>query len=135
MNIDTLNAYCGSVLVADPPLCQGRFYIHQPVCVCVQCTHTLWLHCPVFGCKTRAGLKCGLQPATVPDRRLTLKACLPRVSCTVICAQGFAGLAAQAACWFNCQLPVPNQSWARVEACLSFFFQNCQLANLTTFST
>ena len=24
MNIDTLNAYCGPVLVTGPPLCQGR---------------------------------------------------------------------------------------------------------------
>lgn len=41
MNIDTLNAYCGPVLVAGPSLCQGRFQLHPSGLLA-------GLHCPVL---------------------------------------------------------------------------------------
>ena len=56
MNIDTLNAYCGPVLVAGPSLCQGRFYLHPSGCVrLAPCTQA----CIVRSCclEHRAGLR------------------------------------------------------------------------------
>ena len=54
MNIDTLNAYCGPVLVAGPPLCQGRS--NHPSSLAVKRSACIvWSEVP---CRLPARLRC-----------------------------------------------------------------------------
>ena len=68
MNIDILNAYCGPVLVAGPPLCQGRSYHPSRL------DFVLVLHCLGFFRSV------GVLTARLPVKRGGRSKCSPKLA-------------------------------------------------------